>query len=319
MTPTGPFWAASSQQLQWAHMGTTRAKKSSLHGVFCWAEKGCSEQLAVLLHAAHLQGTSGAWRVTPVFSWGMSCQSSSGAAQPWVCQLPNGAAVAMCLLAELLGTQKPQWRLQCANGGTSHTFREVSGGWLTPQLSGPRQKPKPRVLAFTWELLHRQSKLNTPITKRDRGFFGWDCFQKRWTSLKILVFISFTVYSTVYCKNIHLLLFMWTKVSEGKCTNRSAHNPAPCFKMESFTTLVKIRCRPQLRRYMYICIYMKETDIWLWFSGKWSVSLSKAAAREARLLVFNLGSLYWVCIFMQSFGKLGVAVMKKKVSIKKFR
>lgn len=199
------------------------------------------------------------------------------------------------------------------------TFREVSGGWLTPQLSGPRQKPKPRVLAFTWELLHRQSKLNTPITKRDRGFFGWDCFQKRWTSLKILVFISFTVYSTVYCKNIHLLLFMWTKVSEGKCTNRSAHNPAPCFKMESFTTLVKIRCRPQLRRYMYICIYMKETDIWLWFSGKWSVSLSKVAAREARLLVFNLGSLYWVCIFMQSFGKLGVAVMKKKVSIKKFR
>lgn len=145
-------------------MGTTwepLAKKFSLHGVFCWAEKGCSEQLAVLLHAAHLQGTSGAWRVTPVFSWGMSCQSSSGAVQLWVCQLPNGAAVTMCLLAELLETQKPQRRLQCANVGTSHTFWEVSGGRLTPQLSGPRQEPKPRVLTFTWELLHLQSKLNT--------------------------------------------------------------------------------------------------------------------------------------------------------------
>lgn len=80
ITPNSPFWAASSQQLWRAHTGTAReplAKKFSLPGVFCWAERGCSEQLAVL-HAAHLRGTCGTWRVTPVFSWGVSCQRSSG-------------------------------------------------------------------------------------------------------------------------------------------------------------------------------------------------------------------------------------------------
>lgn len=60
-------------------------------------------------------------------------------------------------------------------------------------------------------------------------------------------------------------------------------------------------------------MYLYERDRYMTgfqANGLWS--LSKMAAREGRFLVFNLGSLYWVCIVMQSFGKLGVAVMKKK-------
>lgn len=56
-TPTGPVTPTG-------HTGTARealAKEFSLHGVLCWAERRCCEQLAVL-HTAHLQGTWGTWR-----------------------------------------------------------------------------------------------------------------------------------------------------------------------------------------------------------------------------------------------------------------
>lgn len=101
---------------------------------------------------------------------------------PWLCQLANQMVTDVCLFAELFGTQKPNWHLQCANMGTSHTLQEVWGGWLMPQLSGLIQEPKLRVLTFTWQLLHLQSKFNT-LLQEWRGIFCCVCFQKRWTPL----------------------------------------------------------------------------------------------------------------------------------------
>lgn len=97
----------------------------------------------------------------------------------------------------------------CKRGHQTHISGGVRG-WLMPQLSGPRLEPKPSALTFTWELLRLQSKFNTLL----QSFFGWVCLQKRQTSLEIMFFISFAVYGTVYCKNIHLLLFMQPKVRE---------------------------------------------------------------------------------------------------------
>lgn len=175
-------------QLRWACMvtaapaGEPLANKFSPQRVFSWIKRGCNESLEVLPHAAHLQGTSGSWRVILVFTWDTSCQTSSGGALLPALAMPVSKPN-VCLFAELFGTQKPNWHLQCANMGTSHTFQEVWGGWLMPQLSGLFQEPKLRVLTFTWQLLHLQSKFNTLLQEWWGGGGCCVCFQKWWTSL----------------------------------------------------------------------------------------------------------------------------------------
>lgn len=52
-------------------------------------------------------------------------------------------------------------------------------------------------------------------------------------------------------------------------------------------------------------------------NGLWSPS--KAAAREGRLLVFSLCSLYWVLYLQAKLGGVGGSSDEGKVSIKRFR
>lgn len=95
-------WPTLSCQLWRAHPGTAwqaLAKALSLPRAVCWAEGGCSPA-----HSTPTGHTGG----DPSICSGMSCQSGSGLAQPWVCQLPNPVAVTMWPLAQLLGTQKPR-------------------------------------------------------------------------------------------------------------------------------------------------------------------------------------------------------------------
>lgn len=262
ITATGPLWAASSGE-----------HTQGQHGKHWPRHSACPEQCAGLredavLHTAHLQGTQG---VTPAFAQVCPARAALG----W-----HSRGCASC---------QTQWQWPCGPWHSSWGHKSLGDAcsvpawaaatrfrrcWGLTNASAIRQKLKPRVLTFTWELLHLQSKF---ITKHVRGFFAWVCFKKSWTSLEILGFIHYIARISISCCLCNL------KRRKKTHKNWSPHNPVTCFKMESFITLVKIRCRSQLIRCMYICIYTRDTDIWLWFAGKWSVEPFRNGFKRSKI------------------------------------
>lgn len=161
MTPTGPFWAASSQQLWRAHTGT--------------ATTGQEIQSAQSYFAGLREDAMSSWQSctqhtyrAPVLREGWpQCAPEVCPARAVLERHSRGCASCQTERQRPCPSWQSSWGHKSLSDACSvqtwapDTHFRRCWGLINAPTMGPRLEPKPRALTFTWELLHLRSKLNT--------------------------------------------------------------------------------------------------------------------------------------------------------------